>query len=154
MQKKRLSSHLTFFNKFIVPFLTLIFAVIAIRFYSPAEIQRVPPLLMLMLFLAFAGSLVMSVWMSYKIKRVYVHGDHLLISDYKKEIAVPLSNIYDVTEMRWMQPYWITISFRRPTEFGDSILFIPPFRLLSFWVANPLVEEIRSIAASRPYRSW
>lgn len=128
--------------------------VLAIRFQSPAEIRQIPGILMLILFTAFVVSLAISVWMSYQIKRVYIYGDHLLISDYKKEIAVPLSDIYDVTEMRWMQPYWITITFRRPTEFGDSILFIPPFRMLSFWVANPLVEEIRSTALSANSRNW
>ncbi|MBX3290767.1 MAG: hypothetical protein KF855_15740 [Acidobacteria bacterium] len=154
MRKIRLSSSITFIHKFISPFVSLLAIVIMIRFVHGATLRQFPPFYMLILFVAFAGGMAMTAWLSYKIKKVFVEGDYLIVSDYKKEIAVPLSDIYDVTEMRWMQPYWITISFRKTTEFGDSILFVPPFRLLSFWVANPLVEEIRSMAHSRPRHSW
>ncbi|MBX3245300.1 MAG: hypothetical protein KF685_12690 [Acidobacteria bacterium] len=121
-----------------------------IRFLHAGTLQRFPPFAMLILLITFAGGMAMTIWLSYKIKKVSIEGDLLIVSDYKKTIAVRLRDIYDVTEMRWMQPYWITIHFRRTTEFGDSIIFVPPFRILSFWVANPVVDKIKSMASCRP----
>lgn len=150
MQRIRLSSSITFFYKFISPFLSLIGFVIMLRFVYGPVLRQFPPFAILVVFFAFAGALAMNGWLAYKIKKVFVEGDHLIVSDYQREVAIRLDEIYDVNEMRWMQPYWITITFRRPTEFGDSILFIPPFRLLSFWVANPLVDKIMAMASNRP----
>lgn len=153
MQKKNLSSSITFFHKFISPFVSLVAIVFMVRVVNGGLVRQLPTFAMFVILAAFAGGMAMTIWLAYMIKKVSVDGEYLIVSDYKHEIAVPLSDIYDVSEMRWMQPYWITITFRRPTAFGDSILFVPPFRLLSFWVANPLVDQIRSMASfsSRRY---
>lgn len=85
------------------------------------------------------------VWIAFRIKKVETDGKYLYVSNYMKQVALPLSDVSHVNEMRWMQPYWITLQLRRPSEFGEKIVFIPPFRLLSFWTENPLVDELKSM---------
>jgi hypothetical protein len=95
---------------------------------------------------AVGSGVCFNVWLSLRIKKVETDGRYLYVSNYVRETAIPLSDIYDVKEMRWMQPYWITIELSRPSEFGNRIILVPPFRWGAFWTANPLVDDIRSRA--------
>lgn len=149
MTDQNLSSSFTFLHKFISPFVSIIIFIIIIRFLHADLILRAGPAVALIIFLTFAASFVMMFWLSYSIKRVKISDGNLMICDYSKEISVDIADVSDVVEMRWMQPYWITIHFNHETEFGRSIIFVPPFRLLSFWVANPLVDKLKGYVHSR-----
>ncbi len=97
--------------------------------------------------------LLLHLWLAAEIKRVETDGEFLYVSNYGREIAVPLAEVAGVWEMRWMQPYWMTIRLNYASEFGDRIIFIPPFRWGAFWLPNPLVDELLDMA-SRARRGW
>ncbi len=77
---------------------------------------------------------------------VSVDDDFLYVSNYSKEISIPLSNIEKVTEIVWIRGHPVTIHLKTASDFGSKIVFTPKsygFRLFS---ANPLVAEINELA--------
>ena len=67
----------------------------------------------------------------------------LYISNYSKEIVVPLANVADVSENRWVNTHPVTIQFHSETEFGTHVKFMPKVRWFGGWSSHPVVEEIR-----------
>src|SRR2546425_9541844 len=59
-------------------------------------------------------------WACVRLKRVRMDDHALYISNYEKEIAVPLANVAEVTENRWINIHPVTLVFHAPTEFGRS----------------------------------
>ena len=63
----------------------------------------------------------------YPLKRVAVEGDHLLISNFRREISVPFANVWaggfagGEIDRRSL----VTLVFKPPTAFGRSIKFAP-----------------------------
>ncbi|MDH5669439.1 MAG: hypothetical protein OEY86_15670 [Nitrospira sp.] len=79
---------------------------------------------------------------------------HLYISNYLKEIVVPIADIVDITNHTGLNLAHI-IHFRAPTVFGQSIKFFPfgHFLYISDEPANLVVEDLKERAGlkvSRP----
>ncbi len=77
------------------------------------------------------------------LKRVVIKGDTLLISNYLKEISIPLSQVRYVDGPDWSSLRRITLVLREPSEFGEEIVFAPDVldagevaRELKRWVEN------------------
>ncbi len=83
------------------------------------------------------------------LKRVRVGGGQLYVSNFRKEIVVPLTFIEIVTENRWINVHPVTIHFRGDTEFGRKISFMPKTRVMFFWSSHPVVGELRRMVAAR-----
>ena len=88
-------------------------------------------------------------WLLGSVKKVRLDATTLYVSDYRREIAVPLAEIEDVSENWWMSHHPVTIHLRHETPFGRRITFIPTFRLLPFWRTHPIVNELRKLARNR-----
>ena len=84
-------------------------------------------------------------WSCGRLKRVRIDREFLYVSNYRREITVPLSMIEAVTENRWLNIHPVTVRFRVPTEFGQTITFMPTAR---FWnlSSHPVVRELREAA--------
>ncbi len=86
-----------------------------------------------------------------RFRKVSMDDKNLYVSDYRKEIAIPLSEIADVTENRWLHAHPVTINLRNQTVFGDKIVFMPTFKYFAFWTGHPIVGELLNAAgATRP----
>jgi hypothetical protein len=83
-----------------------------------------------------------------RLKRVKVDGATLVISNYRHDITVPVSEIADVRQNRLDNLRPVTITFRKETPFGSEVTFMPPvsFRLFS---ENDIVTRLRSLAGPR-----
>jgi hypothetical protein len=86
-------------------------------------------------------------WQCVRLKRVALDDKVLFISNYAKEVPVPLRDIEDVTENRWLNTHPVTIHFHRDTEFGSSIVFMPKVRWFAFFSPHPVVAELHAAAA-------
>ena len=86
-------------------------------------------------------------WTCIRLKRVELDDTALYISNYQKDIVVPLRDIAEVTENRWINIHPVTIRFHRETEFGGSIVFMPKVRWFGFFSSHPVVAELRAAAA-------
>jgi hypothetical protein len=75
-------------------------------------------------------------------KRVEIDDLNLYISNYFREISVPLSQIENVSEYVWVNPRLVVIRLREDTCFGKSIQFIPKTLFFTFWKQHPVVSEL------------
>lgn len=158
MDTKPLSSAQTFIMKFVFPAIwisgfgagTLALWIGAMHGRSGSQ----PPAEMKWLFLCgwLAGSAFI-LWFCARLKRVRLDGAILHISNYRREIAVPLTSVDRVTENRWINIHPVTIHFRRTTEFGDAITFMPTARPFGFWSAHPVVAELEQAVFAQRVRS-
>lgn len=90
------------------------------------------------------GSLFLA-WDCFRLKRVRLDGHVLCISNYVRDIRVPLADVIDVTENPFISDHPISISFRTPTVFGQKIVFIPRGSSPWSWKRNPIAEELRTL---------
>jgi hypothetical protein len=84
--------------------------------------------------------------------RVELRDGRLYASNYRREIEIPRSDIVSVTQNVWVNVRPITLHLRNETPFGRRIRFIPPGRVIfAFWKEDPLVDELRELAALPPH---
>ena len=80
--------------------------------------------------------------------RVVLTDRELRISNYRREIVVPLSDVDEVTENRWVNVHPVTIQFIRRTDFGHRIVFMPKRRPFALFSSHPIVAELRAAVAA------
>ena len=114
------------------------------------------PLPKLMMLCVWVGGSAFIYWNCIRLKEVSVDDDFLYVSNLMKEITIPLSDIYDVTENVWINSHPVTIHLSSPSEFGDKIIFMPKTRFFSFFSSHPVVNELKALArknmATRSFR--
>ena len=81
------------------------------------------------------------------LKRIAMDDENLYVSNYRREIVIPLRDVESVTENRWINIHPVTLHLRRESEFGSKIIFMPPARWFNF-PSHPIVKTIRD-AVSR-----
>lgn len=147
--RRRLSSLQTIFIKIIFPTLWTLFFVVPTlsMLFRRGEGSQSKWFLLLVW---IAGS-VFVWWGSVRLKVVSVDENFLYASNYLKEIAIPLSDIYKVTENVWLNTHPVTIHLKSPSEFGDKIVFMPTTRF-SVFSSHPVVKELRQLAGLKVSR--
>jgi hypothetical protein len=63
-------------------------------------------------------------WWALPIKKVSLIGDHLRISNYRREIEVPVSQIRKIKRSRWNRTPNVTLFFDPPTPFGRKVRIV------------------------------
>jgi len=147
--KRRLSSLQTFLMKVIFPGLWIpLFGMAPLMmFLGLAQGPDAPPK-WLFLFIWLVGSAFIY-WGCVRLKEVSVDAEFLYVSNYIKEITIPLSEIFDVTENLWLNIHPVTIHLKSPSEFGDKIVFMPTVRFFSLFSSHPVVSELKELARSK-----
>ena len=84
------------------------------------------------------------IWLSLTAKVVQMNGSHLYVSNYRREIQIPFSDVERVTETFFFGPKLITVILKSPTEFGTRIRFLPEDILFDAFRSHPIVKELRS----------
>lgn len=152
--QRTISSAQTYLMKVIFPVLWIgAFAMATILLFSggggftdAAGNPPGPSVKWMFLFATLAGGAFIY-WTCIRLKRVALDEQALYISNYHTEIVVPLRDIDDITENRWINIHSITIHFHRDTEFGPRIEFMPKVRWFVFFSSHPIVAELRAAAA-------
>src|ERR1700749_941083 len=88
-------------------------------------------------------------WSCIRLKEVSADDNFLYVSNYLKEISIPLSEVYDVTENVWINIHPVTIHLKSPSEFGAKIVFMPEARFFAFFSSHPVVDELKELARSK-----
>ncbi len=139
---ERLSSLQTFFCKFIFPPIWIgAFGLGVMNSRLGADPKAWPPL-----FVAWIVGSGFIYWSCIRLKKVSIDDQHLYVSNYFQEIAIPFSFIGDVTDNRWLNSHPVTIHFKGQTEFGDKIAFMPPVRFIPFVSPHPVVARLKHLA--------
>ncbi len=85
-------------------------------------------------------------WWGIRLKRVDIDDRWLYVSNYFREIRIPLGEIEEVSENRWVNIRPVTISFLRDTDFGSRVIFMPRARWWLFWRPHPVVRDLEEAA--------
>lgn len=139
--KRELSSKQTFFLKIILPIIFgAFFAATLFLIIFRGQIVLVSVLLLMI----FGMTAMYFTLMRYK--KVSVDDDFLYISNYRKEIKIPVSEIAEVTEIKWVRTRPITIHLKTDSEFGRKIVFMPKFNGFRIVADNPMIAELKALA--------
>lgn len=151
---RTLSSAQTFIMKYVFPVIWIsVFALVTLlMFLSPDAMHDtnggpVNPILKWFFFFATIVGAALIRWLCFPLKRVRMDERSLYVSNYRVEITIPLADVADVTENRWINLHPVTIHLHRETEFGSQIVFMPKIRMFAFWSSHPVVAEIRAAVA-------
>lgn len=148
---RTISSRWTFFTKFIGPAFTV---VIGIRFVLFAfEAIRNEPQLSVFVGFIVVTAMCLSLWNSFRIKKVKVDSNNLYVSNYLRDTVISLDHIAEVKANIWLEPQIVTIYLNSPSEFGEKISFLAPYRFFVFYTPSPIVDELRQLAARRQRNS-
>jgi hypothetical protein len=132
--------------KFVYPLIGVPLLAEIFLFWDLDETLRFP-------FLLIAVMLIWAARYAYKecleFKKVSIDDQNLYVSNYLKEIVIPISQIEKVTENNWFKFQKIEIQLKSATEFGDKILFMPTTETLLVFMTHPIVKELNHLAAER-----
>jgi hypothetical protein len=90
---------------------------------------------------------IVCLWLCVPLKRVQIEDETLHISNYIKSIAVPLSEIESIREIKSFSTHPIWITFKSPTDFGKKIMFMPTWCLP--FTSHPIVDELWNLKKQR-----
>jgi hypothetical protein len=76
-------------------------------------------------------------------KSVYLEGDAIYVSNYLKEIRIPLAVVKSVEASSFTRPRTVIVTLTSPSEFGKRIVFVP--REGGF-DASEVAQELRQLA--------
>lgn len=143
--RRKLSAGLTFLAKIIMPGLWIFaWSVITLMMFVGFDERTQPP--GFLFFAAGIGSIALLYFTVMKYMKVSTDDRFLYVSNYLKEIAIPLSNIADVTEIVWLRGHPVTIHLKTPSEFGSKITFMPKSQGFKFFQPHPVVGELKEMA--------
>lgn len=77
-----------------------------------------------------------------------IDDDFLYVSNFKKEIEIPLSQISLTKENIWALPRKITVRLSEPNAFGEKITFLGYHQSFLFFKTHPALDEIRKRMAN------
>ena len=102
----------------------------------------------LVLLLPFLGG-AFAFWMLGGLKSVHLTDKSVLVSNFLKEIEIPLSKIEHVSRPENSSHQRIAVYFRTPSVFGRKIVFMPPL-----FKAREVADQLRDSAGvlDRPRR--
>ncbi len=139
--KRQISSKDTFFYKIILPvFFLICAAVVPAAVYLYDRNNNFVAAVFVFIFLFLSAALLFL--MTKALKKLSLDDNILYVSSYRKEIAVPLSNIDKILWFGDIRP--TIIYLRTPSEFGKKINFYPNITVISG--LNPIVEELKELA--------
>lgn len=143
--KHQLSSKQTFLLKIVLPIiLGIIFIQTIVLIVLNFRDAGILPLLIVPLMMAFGIFVMSRTIMRYK--KVSVDDEFLYVSNYRREIKIPISNIKDVSQIKWYRTRPVTIYLKEDSEFGREIVFTPKLNGFQVFADNPVVDELKEKA--------
>ena len=151
-----MSSRMTFFYKRIFPviwfgFLAVFFLLALIQGLAADSLAFFLPFLVVPVVLAIVGYQFMKRMAFNLVDEVFDLGDALLVRSGGQEERIALADIKNVNFFPYMSPQ-VTLSLRRPSAFGDTVVFCAPMRMMSLSPNPTIVKLIDRIDAARRER--
>lgn len=143
---REISSKWTFYYKFIFPTLwiggftltTVFMFLFPAGWKGSSDIRKAR---WIFLGITIAGATVIY-WSCMRLKKVYLRQNSLVVSNYLTEVSVPLQQIERVSGSVFMAPELVWVHFRRPTQLGRRIVFMPTMRWFPGFSRHPIVREL------------
>ena len=144
----------TFFYKFVAPWIltsVALFFSYSLAFAPALDLPgwSVLPSVPLRILLCL-GSAATAWWyfsLSARLVLVEVDNHNIFLSNYRRQIAVPLELVQDVSEANWLHIHPITIEFDDATAFGRRVTFLPDMTNQWFrFASHPAVSQLQEAA--------
>ena len=152
-----LTSRLTFGYKFVYPPLGIGFfaSYTLAMFIAPDVVGLAKAPLWLRWYMAGATVLVAAyIYRTFiQLKVVSRDGTDFVVSNYWRTIRVPMRDVERVSGHMLTGPELISLHFRRPTEFGSKIMFMPKQRAWGGFTRHPLVKQLSALVHSHEVAS-
>ncbi len=138
-----LSSSATFFYKFILPSLWIgLFGLVTITMFVTDSASS-------NLKWQFLGAWIIGGVLIYmmcaRIKKVMFDGSLIYVSNYFESDTIEISKVLSVSGTILLSPELVWFKVKEETSFGDTIIFMPKFRLLSGFSKSPAVKKLKII---------
>ena len=151
-----MSSKMTFFYKRVFPviwfgFLAVFFLVALAKGSAADPISNLPSLIIPVV-MAIIGYQIMKKMAFHLVDQVFDLGDALLVRNGGQEERIALADIKNVNFFPYMSPPQVTLSLRRASLFGDTIVFCAPARLMPLSPSPTIEKLIDRIDAARRER--
>ena len=151
-----MSSKMTFFYKRVFPviwfgFLAVFFLVALVKGSAAGPISNLPSLIIPVV-MAIIGYQIMKKMAFNLVDQVFDLGDALLVRNGGQEERIALADIKNVNFFPYMSPPQVTLSLRRPSVFGDTIVFCAPARLMPLSPSPTIEKLVDRIDAARRER--
>lgn len=118
---------------------------------DPPEGYVPPPTGVVLLGLITMTALTVFAWWGLgPLKEVKMDERELRVSNFWRQITVPLADVAEVTQDSWND--LVTVTLHRQTPFGRSVRFMPCKRFVTIFEAHPVVEEILAAARTAQVR--
>ncbi len=114
-----------------------------------AKSEIIAPLLIMPVFMAIFGYVIMKKLVFDLADEVWDTGDALLVKNKNEEELIPLTNIINVSYSVMVNPPRVTLTLRQPCRFGKEVSFSPPVRFVPFSKSPIIAELIERIDAKR-----
>lgn len=142
---RRISSRSTFFYKWIFPAvwfggLTLFIGASLFAASRSNQSSLLPFLIMPAVMIGF-GYFLMKKLVFDLVDEVWLDGDTLVVKDRGREQRIELADIKNVNYSSLVNPPRVTLSLRRPTVFGDHVVFCAPLRFVPF-STSPIIDDL------------
>jgi hypothetical protein len=140
-----MSSKMTFFYKRIFPviwfgFLAVFFLIALVKGFAADPISNLP-FLVVPVVMAIVGYQLMKKMAFNLVDEVFDLGDALLVRSGGREERIALADIKNVNYSPYMSPPQVALSLRRPSVFGDTIVFCAPARIMPL-SSSPIIEKL------------
>jgi hypothetical protein len=99
------------------------------------------PFLIVPVVMAIIGYQIMKKMTFNLVDEVFDLGDALLVRSGGQEERIALADIKNVNFYPYMSPPQVTLSLRRPSVFGDTIVFCAPTRIMPL-SPSPMIEKL------------
>ena len=138
--KRQISSELTSFWKYLFPILWI--PLIGFGSIAAASLAKTKPgwILFVVGWIIASGYVI---WFARRLKFVSIDEDFVYVSQFRKQVQIPLAHIEGVKETLSSRPKLITLTLTQPSEFGEQIVFLPRAQQWAAGRSHPLVEEIQ-----------
>ena len=145
--RRELSSKLTPLYRWIIPTILTIAAVVVVWRLAGLGMPGRPEPASLVVALVMVALLLIVARIFDKGKHVWIDDNALIVSDYRKQTRIDLSEVESVEATRFMKPDRVCVRFNRTTIFGDNIVFFPPSQWFRVPSRNPIAVELERLAS-------
>ena len=142
--RRKISSNWTFFQAFVFPpiWILLLLGVLLIVEWPKGALIPLTMLFGLLIWVAFC----------HRLRVVHVDDRFLYVSNHRKEIQIPLSDVHEITENVWISLRPVTLHLSTPSAFGPRIRFMPKTWQAFFWSSHPIVGELTELVKANASR--
>jgi hypothetical protein len=137
--RRKISSEWTAFYSFVFPATWIIFFLCVALSLGWPRGWIVTPIMIFGLLITYV--------LGGRLRVVHVDDRFLYVSNYRRQVQIPLSDVSKITENVLINVHPVTLHLSTPSSFGTRIRFMPKTWQVFFFGSHPVVAELTELVA-------